>query len=123
MPSRVDATQLNVESLAASEEVAAGLVAMLDEMPPLTDPAELEHLAALMLSGLEAPAVPGELGTAVIAAIEKRHDANAAAVLAALAALAVEPLAAQARGSADRLAGEGIVSGAAPAVGTLTIEE
>ena len=76
-----------------------------------------------MLSGLEAPAVPGELGSAVIDAIEKRHDANAAAVLAALAALAVEPLAAQARGSADRLAGEGIVSGAAPAVGTLTIEE
>ena len=45
----------------------------------------------------------------MLEAIEARRDADAAGVLAALAVLAAEPLAAQARASAQRLAGEGIV--------------
>jgi len=59
----------------------------------------------------------------VLGAIEARRDAAAAGVFAALAVVAAEPLAARAQASAERLAGEGIVSRAAAGVGMLAIEE
>jgi hypothetical protein len=98
-------------------------VALLDDAPPLEDPAELEQLAATLLIPLEQPEIPATVVAAVLDAIVARGDENAAGVLAALAVLAAEPLAGQANASAQRLAGAGIVSRAAAGVGTLTVQE
>lgn len=105
------------------EQIVPAFVAMLDDALPLDDPAELEQLAASLLVPLEQSEMPAEVASAVLEAIEARRDADAAGVLAALAAVAAEPLAARAHQSAERLAGDGIVSRAAPAVGTLAVEE
>jgi hypothetical protein len=59
----------------------------------------------------------------VLAAIEARRDQGAAGVLAAIAVLAAEPLAAQAAASTERLAGDGIASPAAAALGMLAVEQ
>jgi hypothetical protein len=98
-------------------------MAILDEVPPLEDPAELEQLAVTLLIALEQPEMPAEVASAVLVATEERRDANAAGVLAALGVLAAEPLAGQAHAGAQRLAGEGIVSRAAAGVGTLAVQE
>src|SRR3954453_10576735 len=104
------------------EQIVPAFVAMLDDASPLDDPAGLEALAATVLVALEQPEMPAEVAAAVLAAIEARRDPDAAGVLAALAALACEPLAAQAASGAQRLAGDGIVSAAA-GVGMLAVQE
>jgi hypothetical protein len=119
MPSDIS----EVRSEILPEQIVAAFVAMLDDAPPLDDPAELEQLAATLLVPLEQPEMPREAASAVLEAIEARRDADAAGVLAALAVVAAEPLAARARAGAQRLAGAGIVSRAAPALGTLAVEE
>ena len=119
MPSEIS----EVQSEILREQIVPAFVAMLDDAPPLRDPAELEQLAATLLIALEQPEIPAEVASAVIEAIDARRDANAAGVLAAIAVLAAEPLAGQAHASARRLAGEGIVSRAAAGVGTLAVQE
>src|SRR3954466_14064972 len=104
------------------EQIVPAFVAMLDDASPLDDPAELEQLAATVLVALEQPEMPAEVAAAVFEAIEARRDADAAGVLAALAALAGEPLAAPAASGAPRLAADGIVSAAA-GVGMLAVQE
>ncbi len=103
------------------EQIVAQFVAILDDAPPLEDPAELEQLAATMLIPLQTPEVPAEVGFAVLDALAARRDANAAGALAALAVLAAEPLAARAREHAQRLASDGITATAADAVGMLAV--
>src|SRR5512144_791362 len=105
------------------EQIVPAFVAMLDDASPLDDPAELEQLAATVLVALEQPEMPAEVAAAVLEAIEARRDADAAGLLAAVAALAAEPLAGRARAGAQRLAPEGITWPAAAAVGTLTVKE
>lgn len=105
------------------EQIVPAFVAMLDDASPLDDPAELEQLAATVLVALEQPEMPAEVAAAVLEAIEARRDADAAGLLAAVGALAAEPLAGRARAGAQRLAPEGITSPAAAAVGTLTVKE
>jgi hypothetical protein len=119
MPSEIS----EVQSEILHDEIVPAFVAMLDDAPPLEDPAELEQLAATLLIPLEQPEIPAEVASAVLEAIDARRDANAAGVLAALAVLAAEPLAGQAHVSAKRLAGEGILSRAAGGVGTLAVQE
>ncbi len=119
MPSEIS----EVQSEILREQIVPAFVAMLDDAPPLGDPAELEQLAATLLIALEQPEIPAGVASAVIEAIDARRDANAAGVLAAIAVLAAEPLAGQARASARRLAGEGVVSRAAAGVGTLAVQE
>jgi hypothetical protein len=105
------------------EQIVPTFVAMLDDASPLGDPAVLEQLAATLLVPLEEPEMPAEVAAAVFEAIEARRDPDAAGVLAALAALAAEPLAAQAAAGAQRLAGDGIASPAAAALGMLAVQE
>ena len=103
MPSQISEAQSEI----LHEQIVPAFVAMLDDASPLEDPAELEQLAATVLVPLEQPEMPEEVGSAVVEAIEARRDADAAGVLAALAVLAAEPLAAQAHASAERLAADG----------------
>jgi hypothetical protein len=105
------------------EQIVPQFLAMLDDAPPLEDPAELEQLAATLLIPLQTPEVPAEVGFAVLDALAARRDANAAGALAALAVLAAEPLAARAREHAQRLASDGITATAADAVGMLAVEQ
>src|SRR3954453_17298016 len=117
---RSDVSQARSEVL--HEQIVPAFVAMLDDASPLDDPAELEQLAATVLVALEQPEMPAAVAAAVFAAIEARRDPDAAGVLAALATLAAEPLAAQAASGAERLAGDGIVSAAARG-GRLAVQE
>ena len=112
-----------VQSEILHEQIVPEFMAMLDDAPPLEDPAELEQFAAALLIPLEQPEIPLKVASAVVDAIDARRDGNAAGVLAALAVLAAEPLATLAHASAQRLADAGIVSPAAAAVGTLAVEE
>jgi len=105
------------------EQIVAQFVAMLDDAPPLQDPAELEQLAGTLLIALEAPEVPAAVGRAVLDGIAARRDANAAGALTTLAVLAAEPFAALARANAQQLASEGIASHAADTVGMLAVEQ
>src|SRR3954454_1635625 len=104
------------------EQIVPAFVAMLDDASPLDHPAELEQLAATVLVPLEQPEMPAAVAAAVFEAVEARRDQDAGGVLAALAALAAEPLAAQAASGAQRLAADGIVSAAA-GVGMLAVQE
>src|SRR3954452_12198530 len=117
---RSDVSQARSEVL--HEQIVPAFVAMLDDALPLNDSAELEQLAATVLVALEQPEMPAEVAAAVFAAIEARRDPDAAGVLAALAALAGEPLAAQAASRMQRLAADGIISAAA-GVGMLAVQE
>ncbi len=119
MPSQISEAQSQI----LHEHIVPDFLAMLDDTPALEDPAEVEHLAANMLVPLEQPEIPPEVGLAVVEAIAARGDADATGVLAALAALAAEPLAGQARASAQRLARDGITSPATARVGTLAVQE
>jgi hypothetical protein len=119
MPSQISEAQ----SQFLHEQIVPDFLAMLEDAPALGDPAEVEHLVAHLLVPLEQPEIPSEVGFAVVAAIAARRDAESAGVLAALAALAAEPLAGQARASAQRLAREGITLPAAERVGTLAVRE
>src|SRR3954451_15751707 len=117
---RSDVSQARSEVL--HEQIVPAFVAMLDDASPLDDPAQLEQLAATVLVALEQPEMPAAVAAAVFEAIEARRDADAAGVRGARAALAAEPLAAQAASGAERLAGDGIVSAAA-GVGMLAAQE
>ena len=119
MPSQISEAQSQI----LHEQIVPDFLAMLDDAPALEDPADVEHLASHLLVPLEQPEIPPEVGFAVVEAIAARRDADAAGVLAALAALAAEPLAGQARASAQRLAREGTTSPAAARVGTLAVRE
>jgi len=96
---------------------------MLDDESSLSDPAQLEQLAATVLIPLEQPGIPAEVGAPVVRAIEARRDATSAGVLAALGVLAARPLADQAREGLRRLADEGVASPSTSAIGTLTVGE
>ncbi|MDX6719266.1 MAG: hypothetical protein QOJ63_1520 [Solirubrobacteraceae bacterium] len=87
------------------------------------DPAELEQIAATLLVPLELPGVPAALSAALLAEIEHQADASAAALLHAIAVVAGEPLAAQARTAAQRLGDAGVVSPLAHRLGTLKLRE
>ena len=78
------------------EQIVPAFVRMLDDAPALDDPAELEQLAATVLVALEQPDLPADAVSAVLKAVEARRDPDAAGVLAAIAVLAGEPLAARA---------------------------
>jgi len=119
MPSQISEAQSEI----LHEHIVPDFLTMLDGAPELENPAEVEHLAVALLVPLEQPESPPEIGFAVVEAIAARGDVVAAGVLQALAALACEPLAAQADASTQRLAGEGIVSRAAAGVGTLAVKE
>src|SRR3954452_11756629 len=105
------------------EQIVPAFVRMLDDAPALDDPAELEQLAATVLAAREQPALPADAVSAVLEAVEARRDPDAAGVLAAIAVLAGEPLAARAAAHAQRLAGDGITSPATTRVGTLAVKE
>ena len=119
MPSQISEAQSQI----LHEHIVPDFLAMLEEAPTLADPAEVEHLAAVLLVPLEQPEIPPEVGFAVVEAIAARCDADAAGVLAALAVLATEPLAGHARATAQRLANDGIVSPATGQVGTLAVQQ
>jgi hypothetical protein len=119
MPSQISEAQSQI----LHEQIVPDFLAMLNDAPVLEDPAELEDLAANMLVPLEQPEIPPAVGFAVVEAIAARRDADAAGVLAALAALAAKPLAGTARASAQRLDREGITSPATARVGTLAVQE
>jgi len=112
-----------VQSDILREQIVPEFLALLADAPTLEHPAELEHLAATLLIPLAQPELPPEVGSAVVDALGARRDANAAGVLAAFAVLAPEPLAGQARASAQCLAREGIVSPASAGVGRLAVQE
>ena len=119
MPTEISQAQSEI----LHEEIVPAIVAMLDDAPPLRDPAELEQLASTLLMPMQQPEIPAEVASAVLDAIEARRDANAAGVLKAIAVLAAEPLAGQARASAQRLAREGILPRGAAGVGILAVQE
>lgn len=123
MPSMPSSEISEVQSDILREQIVPEFLALLEDAPTLEHSAELEHLAATLLIPLAQPELPPEVGSAVVDALQARRDPNAAGVLAAFAALAPEPLAGQAHASAQRLAGEGIVSPAAAGVGTLAVQE
>ena len=120
MPSQISEA---AQSEILHTQIVPQFVAMLDGAPELDDPAELEQLAATLLIPLEQAELPADVASAVVEGIEARRDANAAGVLAAFAVLAAEPLRALARGGAERLAEEGIVSRLAAGVGMLAVQE
>src|SRR4051795_11039913 len=119
MPPQVSEAQSEI----LHEQIVPAFLQMLDDAPALEDPAELEQLAATVLVALDQPELPAEAVSAVLAGIEARRDPNAAGLLAAIAVLAGEPLAAQARAGTKRLAGDGITSPAAAGLGTLAVKE
>jgi len=97
--------------------------AMLGDGPLPDNPADLEQLAATLLVPLDLPEMPTEVGAAFLDAIEERSDEGAAGLLAAIALVAREPLAGQARAAAERLAEEGIVAPATRRLGTLAVKD
>jgi len=117
MPSNATEAQ----SAILQRQIVPQFMEMLDDESSLSDPAQLEQLAATLLIPLEQAEIPAEVGTAVVRAIEARGDATSAGVLAAFGALAAQPLADQARKGLRRLAGEGVESPSMSAIGTLTV--
>jgi len=104
-------------------QIVPKFLEMLDDASSLSDPAQLERLAATLLIPLDQPEIPAEVGAAVVRAIQARGDATSAGVLAAFGALAAQPLADQAREGLRRLADDGVASPFTSAIGTLTIGE
>jgi hypothetical protein len=105
------------------EQIVPAFSAILGGEPLPDDPAELEQIAATLLVPLELPGLPVEVPAALLAEIERQADPSAAALLHAVAVVAAEPLAAQARTAAQRLGDAGIVSPLARRLGTLTVRE
>jgi hypothetical protein len=116
MPS--NATEAQSEIL--QRQIVLQFLEMLDDQPSLSHPAQLEQLAASLLIPLDQPDIPAGVGAAVVRALEARRDATSAGVLAALGALAAQPLADRAREGLRRLADEGVESPSTSAIGTLT---
>jgi hypothetical protein len=119
MPSNVTEAQSEI----LQQQIVPQFLEMLDDESSLSDPAQLEHLAATLLIPLEQPEIPADVGAGVVRAIEARRDPTSAGVLAAVGALAAQPLADQAREGLRRLAEEGIASPSTSAIGTLTVGE
>ena len=119
MPSNVT----EVQSELLQRQIVPQFLEMLDDESSLSDPAQLEQLAATLLVPLEQPEIPAAAGAAVMRAIEARGDATSAGVLAAFGALAARPLADQAREGLRRLADEGVVSPSGSVIGTLMVAE
>jgi hypothetical protein len=119
MPPQVSEAQSEI----LHAQIVPAFLEMLDSAPALEDPAELELLAATVLVALEQPELPAGAAVVVLAAIEARRDPDAEGVLAAIAVLAGEPLAAHAATRAQRLAAAGIASPAAARVGLLAVQE
>jgi hypothetical protein len=92
------------------EHIVPEFLSILDDVELLEHPAQLERLAATMLIPLEAGGTPEEVGLAVLEAIASRGSATAASILAAIAALASEPLNSQARRLAQELTADGITA-------------
>ena len=119
MPSNV--TEAQPEIFCSGRSVPQFLE-MLDDASSLSDPAQLERLAATLLIPLEQPEIPAEVGAAVVRAIHARGDATSAGVLAAFGALAASRW--QTRpGRAYGVLPDGVASPSTPAIGTLTIGE
>jgi hypothetical protein len=114
-------TQAQLEVL--RDQLVPEFAAMLGNEPLPEDPAELEQIAATLLVPLELPGMPPELAPAIFGEIERRGDGGAAGLLSAVAAIAGEPLAGQARAAAGRLAHAGIVSPVADRLGALAVRE
>jgi hypothetical protein len=119
MPSNVT----DVQSEVLQRRIVPQFLEMLDDKSSLSHPAQLEQLAATLLIPLEQPEIPAEVGAAVVRTIEARRDATSAGVLAALGALAAQPLADKAREGLRRLADEGVASPSTSAIGTLMVGE
>ena len=119
MPSNVTEPQSEI----LQRRIVPQFLEMLNDESSLGDPAQLEQLAATLLIGLEQSELPAEVGAAVVRAIEARRDATSAGILAALEALAGQPLADQARDGVRRLADEGVASPSTSAIGTLAVGE
>jgi hypothetical protein len=117
----VDADEAPVD--AAHERLVPEFAAMLGGEPLPEEAAELEQVAATLLVPLELPGLPPEVAEAVFAEIERRGDSGAAGLLAAIAALAGEPLAARAGAGAGRLERSGVVSPVAGRLGALAVGE
>ena len=119
MPSNV--TEIQPEVL--QRQIVPQFLEMLDDESSLSDPAQLEQLAATLLIPVEQPEIPAEVGAAAVRALEARRDATSAGILAALGAFAAQPLADQAREGLRRLAEEGVASRSTSAIGTLMVGE
>jgi hypothetical protein len=119
MPSNVTEAQSEI----LQRQIVPQFLEMLDDESSLSDPAQLEQLAATLLIPLEQPEIPAAAGAAVVRAVEARRDATSARVLAAFGALAAQPLADEAREGLRRLADEGVASPPTSAIGTLTVDE
>jgi hypothetical protein len=119
MPSNVTEAQSEI----LQRQIIPQFLEMLDDELSLNHPAQLERLAGTLLIPLEQPEIPVEVGAAVVRAIEARRDATSAGVLAALGALAGQPLADQAREGLRRLADEGVATASRSVIGTLTVGE
>jgi hypothetical protein len=118
MPSNVT----EVPSEVLQQQIVPQFLEMLDDVASLSDPAQLERLAATLLIPVEHPDIPPEVGAAVVRTIEARGDATSAGVLAAFGALAAQPLADRAREGLRRLAEEGVAPSTS-AIGTLMVGE
>jgi hypothetical protein len=105
------------------DQIVPAFSAILGAEPLPEDPAELEQIAATLLVPLELPDLPAAVPTALLAEIERQGDPGAAALLHAVAVVAGEPLAAQARTAAQRLGEAGVVSPLAHRLGTLKLRE
>ena len=119
MPSNVTEAQSEI----LQRRIVPRFLEMLDDESSLSHPAQLEQLAATLLIPLEQPEIPKDVGAAVLRAIEARRDATSTGVLAALGALAAQPLADRAREGLRRLAEEGVALASTSAIGTLTVGE
>jgi hypothetical protein len=122
MPKATD-TILSEDDVVLHDQIVPAFSAILGDEPLPDDPAELEQIAATLLVPLGLPGVPAEVPAALLAEIEQQADASAAALLQALAVVAGEPLAAQARAAARRLGDAGIESPVARKLGMLTVHE
>jgi hypothetical protein len=111
------------DEVAQHDDIVPALAAILGAEPLPEDPAELEQIAATLLVPLELPGLPAAVPAALLAEIERQADAGAAALLHAVAVVAGEPLAAQARTAAQRLGDAGVVSPLARRLGTLKLRE
>jgi len=119
--SRMPSNATEAQSAILQRQIVPQFMEMLDDESSLSDPAQLEQLAATLLIPLEQPEIPAEVGGAVVRGIEARGDATSAGVLAAFGALAAQPLADQAREGLRRLADNGVESPSTPAIGRLTV--
>src|SRR5579871_3016063 len=112
-----------IDAQIGPDELVAALIAALDAAPPAKGAAAYERVVASLLFALGQSETPADLGPALVDAIAARGDEQAAAVLAALAVLAGDPLAARADEAVRALAASGLRSPIAAGVGRLAPTE